>query len=405
MARRLAVALLLLPVAAACGLPGAPTTASQRVALQPAVKVAVVGTFSGPSTVQGRSVRNSLQVEADALNANGGVLGSRVEVVAADSEGSPAKAAELVRQQLADGDVKLLVGPNFTAGYLAVKQSIVQARVPNCVTSVAGDALTGATFSFRSDASERSSVATLFAYLRQSRPEIKKVGLLDDGDETAQTYDRQLAEQAAHFGVTYTGRATASDADPRPAVQQVLAQGPQAVVLAAEPAAAARISQAIQQVAGNTKPQILGFHGLSGYEFPSLAGDTAVNSVLANTNEAYLTNVPESSWPAGYRDFVRTLTRQYGYATNGVDINGDPAAADCLRQWAKGATRAGTFQGPDVVRAWETLDLDASETVLGVRERLSAADHNAVGQTGLMLYSWAKEGNRYRLRQLATPAV
>ena len=350
-------------------------------------------------------MRNSLQVEADSLNANGGVLGSRVEVVAADSEESPAKAAELVRQQLADGDVKLLVGPNFTAGYLAVKQSIVQARVPNCVTSVAGDALTGATFSFRSDASERSGVATLLAYLRQSRPEIKKVGLLDDGDETAQTYDRQLAEQAARFGVTYAGRATASEADPRPAVQQVVAQGPQAVVLVADPAAAARISQAVQQVAGNAKPQILGFHGLSGYEFPYLAGDTAVNSVLANTTEAYLTNVPESSWPAGYRDFVRTLTRQYGYATNGVDMNGNPAAADCLRQWAKAATRAGTFRGPDVVRAWETLDLDASETVLGVRERLSAADHNAVGQTGVMLYSWAKEGNRYRLRQLSAPAV
>lgn len=380
-------------------------TPAQKLALQRTVKVAVVGVFSGASATLGRDVRNSLQVEADQLNARGGVLGDRVEVVAADSELNPAKAAELVRQQLTDDDVKLLVGPSFTAGYLGVKGDITQARMPNCVTTVADDVLTGAAFSFRSDAGQRAGVTTLLAYLHQSQPDVKKVALLDDGDEISQSYDRQLAEQSAHYGLSYVGHATATESDPAAAVQKVLAQSPHAVALSAQPAAAARIAQAVQQLAGNTRPLIVGFHGLSGYEFPTLSGDIAVNSLFANTTEAYLTDVPDSSWPAGYRTFVHSLTRQYGYAANGVDMNGDLAAADCLLQWSRAVTRAGTFRGPDVVKAWETLDLDRSETVLGVRERFSPADHHAVSQSAMLIYQWAKQGNKYRLRQLPTPAV
>jgi len=380
-------------------------TPAQKLALQRTVKVAVVGVFSGPSATLGRDLRNSLQVQADQLNAKGGVLNNRVEVVAADSELNPAKTAELVRQQLADNDVKLLVGPSFTAGYLAVKGDITQAGMPNCVTAVADDALTGATFSFRSDAGERASVTTLLAYLHQSQPDVKKVALLDDGDETAQSYDRQLAEQSVHYGLTYVGHATANESDPGPAAQKMLAQGPQAVVLSAQPGAAARIAQAVQQLAGSARPLLLGFHGLSGYEFPSLSGDVAVNSVFANTTEAYLTDIADSSWPAGYRTFVHSLTRQYGYATNGVDLNGDLAAADCLLQWSRAVTRAGSFRGLNVVKAWENLDLDRSETVLGVHERLSPADHHAVSQSAMLIYQWAKQDSKYRLRQLPTPAV
>jgi branched-chain amino acid transport system substrate-binding protein len=401
----LTLAVCLLPAVACGAAPGPPPAALQKIALQRTVKVAVVSVFSGPSAALGRNVQNSLQVEADQLNAKGGVLGSRVEIVAADSEQNPAKAADLVKQQLADDDVKLLVGPNFTAGYLPVKGDIAQAGMPNCVTTVTDDALTGATFTFRSDAGERAAVTALFAYLHQSKPEIKRVGLLDDGDEAAQSYDRQFVQQAAHYGLAYAGHAgMATDSDPSAAIQKLVAQGADAVALSAQPAVAARMAQAVRQLAGNSKPLILGFDGLSGYAFPSQAGDIALNSAFASTTQTYLTDAPDSTWPAGYRRFVHNLTHQYGYAINGVDMNGNPTAADCLLQWSRAATKAGSFAGRDVVRAWENIDLDQSETVLGVRERLSAADHHSVSQSAVSIYQWVKEGNKYRLRQLPTAA-
>ncbi len=378
-------------------------SAKPKPGVQRIVKVAVVGDFSGPPPASGRNELNSLQVEADQVNASGGVLGSRVEVVAADSELNPVKAAALVRQQLADDEVKLLVGPNFTAGYMAVKGDIAQATMPNCVTSVTDDALTGSAFTFRSDAGQRSSVTTLLAYVHRSQPDVKKLGLLDAGDETAQSYDRQLTQQAPRLGLTYLGHASATEADAGPAVQRLVGMGAQAVVLSTEPASAARIALAVQQSGASPRPLLLGFQSLSSYEFPSLAGDAAVNAAFTDTSDAYLTDSPDASWPAGYRTFVHNLTHQYGYATNGVDMNGSPAVADCLLQWSRAATRAGSFRGPDVVKAWEDLDLGQTDTVLGVPERLSAADHDAVGVNSVLIYRWARVGGRYRLNQIATP--
>src|SRR5437016_10341180 len=64
------------------------------------VKISLVDVFSGSFASVGQNLRNSLQVEVDQMNAQGGLLGYRVEVVAADDEGDPEKGAELVREQV-----------------------------------------------------------------------------------------------------------------------------------------------------------------------------------------------------------------------------------------------------------------------------------------------------------------
>ena len=68
--------------------------AGPAVAQSP-VKIGFVDTFSGPSAASGQVLANSLQVQVDDLNARGGLLGSRVEIVTADGEQDPAKTSEL----------------------------------------------------------------------------------------------------------------------------------------------------------------------------------------------------------------------------------------------------------------------------------------------------------------------
>jgi len=43
--------------------------------------------------------------------------------------------------------------------------------------------------------------------------------------------------------------------------------------------------------------------------------------------------------------------------------------------------------------------------VLGVREKFSATNHNAVPQEGIFVYQWAKQADgKFRLKQLVGPA-
>jgi ABC-type branched-subunit amino acid transport system substrate-binding protein len=239
--------------------------------------------------------------------------------------------------------------------------------------------------------------------VRRVRPDLRAIGRLDEGDELGRARGAQLAAQAGAGGLTYTGRVTAGPgADQLAALQQLVGQGAQAVVLSQEPAEAERAAQAAAQL-GGARPLLAGFASLADTGFPSLGGDAAIGALLAATTQTYLTGVAQAQWPPGYRAFVAAAMRQYGLATDGLRMQAAPPAADCLLQWARAVGRAGTFRGADVTSAWQTLDLPAAETALGVRERLAPADHSAVGPSAMYSYTWVRDGTRVRLQQVTGP--
>jgi branched-chain amino acid transport system substrate-binding protein len=359
------------------------------------VEVALVATFSGPGgSADADALRNGLQVEADAVNARGGLLGATVEIVAADSA---AGSAEAVRQQVGDGAVALLIGPDTTAGFESAASTLAAAGTPNCVVQVSDDALAGARSSFETGPSNRTEVAVLLDALRRARPEARRIGLLDDGGELGRARDAQLAAQAGGAGLTYVGRAIAgAEADPGAALQQLAGEGAQVVVLSEPSGAAGRAAQAAAQL-GAGRPLLAGFDTVADPGFPTAGGDPAVGALMATTNRGYLTDVPPARWPAGYRAFVSAAERQFGLGTDGTRLLAAPAAGDCLLQWAHAVAAAGTFRSADVTRAWQTLDLAAAGTALGVREHLTPADHTSIGPSAMFAYAWTREGTRLRL--------
>jgi branched-chain amino acid transport system substrate-binding protein len=362
--------------------------------------VALVGLFSGPDGSAGRDQRRGLELEAAALNASGGLLGSRVEIVAADAAGDPARAAELVREQVGGGGVALVVGPDTTAGFRAARAALDRAGVPSCLTGVADDALRGAPATFLAGPANAAEVGALLDALRRATPDARKVGLLDAGDELGASYDAALAAQAPGAGLGYAGHVTAgADADQRAALQQLAARGAQVVVLSQTALGAARAAAADARLdAATPRPRLAGFAAVAGYGFPSLGGDAAAGTLVVATPQAYLTSEPQARWPAGYRAFVAAAGQQYGFGEQGAQLQAAPAAADCLLQWARAARAAGSFTGAAVARAWERLDLPAAATALGVPERLTPADHAAVAQPDLRAYTWTRSGARYQLQ-------
>jgi branched-chain amino acid transport system substrate-binding protein len=382
----------------ACGL----QARGQPAGLHGKVRIALVNVFSGPMAFAGEYVQNSLQVEVDALNARGGLLGQRLEVVAADDEQNPAKGAELVREQLTEGDVRLLVGPSNSEVALAAKSAINAAQVPNCGLDLTDGVMSNAPYTFRIQEQDQYRIGALLGYLTRGRTEIKRIALLNDGSATGQVYERQLQEQTPRFGLQYMGGVPVlGSGDHRPALQQLVQRGAQAVLLPGEPVMAGRILLAVEQLGLSKQLQLLGTSELGAYSFALQTGGAVDGLIFEHTIQSYLTDIPAARWPPLYRSFVSRITGQYGFAANGVEMKGLPAAADCVVEWSKAVRAANTFNGPAVARAWERLDLAPSETVLGARERLSPQNHDGLGPDGIFVYQWAKNGDRWTLKQLA----
>jgi branched-chain amino acid transport system substrate-binding protein len=389
-------------VVTACGV----RPAVSRDAFQQTVDIALVGTFSGGGSLAGDNLKHSLQVEADAINNSGGLLGKRVEVIAADDEGNPDKARLLAHQLATDPDVKLVVGPGSNAMFQATKAELARIPMPNCVsTQISDDAFQGASASFRTQPSIAATVQVLLQNLRQRHPDVRKVGLISSDGPDGHAYDARLSAEAKRAGLDYAGAELAADpaADQQPLVQDLLGKGAQAIMLSGDPAFAGRTAQAVGLVAQAAKPQLMGPPALAGSQFADTGGQAAIGTVFASTIQAYQTDMPSAQWPGLYRSFVNAITSQYGYVAGGTEMQGSAPAADCVVGWAAAARAAGGFDGQQVIKAWEALDLPASATVLGTRERFSAGDHDAVAADSLFVYQWQASGTQRRLKQLAGP--
>jgi hypothetical protein len=83
------------------------------VAAQSVIKIAVGAPLTGPLAKQGQEVANAVKLAAEEWNARGGVLGKKIEVVAADDQGNPqvgVAAAEKVAAEFSgDGNVQRMV--------------------------------------------------------------------------------------------------------------------------------------------------------------------------------------------------------------------------------------------------------------------------------------------------------
>jgi ABC-type branched-subunit amino acid transport system substrate-binding protein len=183
----------------------------------------------------------------------------------------------------------------------------------------------------------------------------------------------------------------------------MLQRGAEAVVLSGNPATATRTLQAIRAANAGARLKAFGLSALGSYGFAQQTGDPVNGLTFASTIEQYRSDVPETRWPAAYHTFVRSVQARYGPAQNGVELNGVPAAADCVLQWARAVQAANDFDGTKVAKAWETQEVPAAQSALGVREQFTPTNHDAVPADSLFVYQWARAGDRWTLKQLAGP--
>lgn len=117
-------------------------SAAQAVNLQaPPLKLGVIGPFSGPSADFGRPMLHGVQLAVDEINAVGGYLGRRIELVIKDDEAQPPMG--LARsQELARAGVFATIGFCNTGVAMASLEVFQTHRIPLIVPCAAGSPVT-----------------------------------------------------------------------------------------------------------------------------------------------------------------------------------------------------------------------------------------------------------------------
>jgi branched-chain amino acid transport system substrate-binding protein len=179
------------------------------------IKIGVIQPLTGAASASGNYVANGAKIAADEINAKGGVLGKKIELVIEDNKSNPTEAAAVAEKLLVRDKVPVLMGAWGSSFTLAVMPKLMEYKVPMLVeTSSSGKiTLSGNPYVFR--ISPPSAVEAEAFKEDAKKIGIKKADFLvvnnDWGRGAASDFGKMFKEQGIQVGLVETMDQAAQD--------------------------------------------------------------------------------------------------------------------------------------------------------------------------------------------------
>jgi branched-chain amino acid transport system substrate-binding protein len=179
------------------------------------IKIGVNQPLTGAVAASGNFVTNGARIAADEINAKGGVLGSKIELVIEDNKSNPTEAVAAAEKLIVRDKVPVMMGAWSSTYTLAVMPKLMEYKVPMLVETSSSDKITvaGNPYVFRISPTSGME-ADAFAN-RVKAFKIRKADFLvvnnDWGKGSADVFAKMLKNQGASVGVVETMDASAQD--------------------------------------------------------------------------------------------------------------------------------------------------------------------------------------------------
>lgn len=184
-------------------------------AAQETIKIGVIQPLTGPFAASGTYVTNGARIAADEINAKGGVLGKKIELVVEDNKSNPTEAASVAEKLIVRDKVPAIMGAWGSSFTLAVMPKLMEYKVPMLVeTSSSGKITTsGNPYIFR--ISPPSAVEAKAFEPMIGKLNVKKADFLvvnnDWGRGAAEDFGKMLKEKGIQVGLVETMDQAAQD--------------------------------------------------------------------------------------------------------------------------------------------------------------------------------------------------
>jgi branched-chain amino acid transport system substrate-binding protein len=182
--------LVLLLAVTACSEEGAPDRGQASTAGP--IKIGAVLDITGAGATLGVPERDTIQLLAEQVNAQGGIDGRQVEPIILDNQSKEDEAAKAASRLVTEDRVDVLLGASRTGPSLAMKPIAERAEVPMLSLAANQKIVDGARWVFKTAQNDSVVVQKLVAYM--AKKGYRTVGLLRDasafGEGVAELLDR-----------------------------------------------------------------------------------------------------------------------------------------------------------------------------------------------------------------------
>jgi ABC-type branched-subunit amino acid transport system substrate-binding protein len=194
-------------------------------------KIGMSAGLTGYAATVDRAWRDGVEVAVDALNAKGGILGRKAEVIVEDNRSEPQEAVTAYRKMIGSDNVNVFASGCVSAGNFAAAPLVMKAETPMVLCSILPQQPDQVAWAFTTIPPPRFEVETRLAYLK-NKTTIKKIGVLHDPSPYANAQSAAAEKEAADYGLEIVGNEQykTDDADLSVQIQKMYAAGARAII-------------------------------------------------------------------------------------------------------------------------------------------------------------------------------
>ena len=246
---------------------------SGAIAQEP-VRIGAFVSSTGPAAFLGDPEQKTLEMYVERLNAAGGVIGRRVELVVYDDAGDAEKARTFAKRLIEQDRVDVIVGGSTTGTTMAAVPLAEQSQVP--FVSLAGAVVIVEPVKkwvFKTPHTDRMACEKIFADMRARG--LTKLGIVSGAGGFDKSMRAECMKVAGKYGIEVVADETygAADTDMTAQLTRVRSSGAQAVLNAGFGQGPAIVTRNVRQV-GLALP-LYQSHGVASKEYIKLAGPAA----------------------------------------------------------------------------------------------------------------------------------
>ena len=185
--------------AALAALLAAPLAQAQQV-----YKIGASVGLTGYAATVDRAWRDGVQLAVDALNAKGGVMGRKLELIAEDNRSEPQEAVTVYRKMMSSDKVEIFLSGCVSAGNFAAAPMVAKAQIPMVLCSILPPKEEEVKWAFSTIPPARFEVERRMEYLKDNT-QIRKIGVLHDPSPYANLQKVAAEKSAATYGLEVVG--------------------------------------------------------------------------------------------------------------------------------------------------------------------------------------------------------
>ena len=315
---------------------------------QDSIKVGLVAALSGQSAKSGEAITRGLELAIDEINAGGGILGRKIELVRRDDESNPAKGILAARELVQKEKVVAFFGGIDTPVSMAIVPFANTSKVPFIGVWAAGTPIT------RNGASENyvfrvSAVDELVDQAMVDRAiakhHAKKPGLMLINNSWGESNEVGLKAALSAKGIDLAGveKFDNDDLDMVPQLARLKQNGADSIVLVANVAPAAQMVKSLDRMSWDVP--VVSHWGPAGGRFTELGGPRTEKVDMVQTYSF------SGKLSAKGEKVLTALKAKYPDIKSTADVTpavGIANAYDAMHLLAIGIAKAGSTNGAAV---------------------------------------------------------